>query len=210
MPISDWEVLLLAQHYGLDTRFLDWTWNPHVAFYFATHKVRNGKSIPKTVKDGDAVVWICDLDKATRQEMSTPHVRDWYVKPEQELTPFWRIGEKLKTRFFKPANDLGDRVKNQASVMCRPVFRPKDQGAGNCLMVPLDKNKDFRLAVRRVVISAYDYKNIQAVVNERLKSTPPFPDLEETWCKNLTEALRPLSTWPECPWKEFDEMRYGI
>lgn len=53
-------------------------------------------------------------------------------------------------------------------------------------------------------------KQIKTLVNERLKVTPFFPDLEEAWCKNLTEALRPLSTWPECPWKEFEEMRCGI
>ena len=35
---SDWDIVALAQHHGIGTRFLDWTSNSLVALWFSTHE----------------------------------------------------------------------------------------------------------------------------------------------------------------------------
>ena len=63
---SIWNWLALAQHHGLPTRLLDWTYSPYVALHFATARAR--------AFEEDGAVWMVDYVRA--HELAPRKLRD--------------------------------------------------------------------------------------------------------------------------------------
>lgn len=125
---SVWNWLAVAQHYGLATRLLDWTYSPYVAMHFATQDLDRF--------DVDGVIWCVDYEKTNRwlpqvlTEILERHGAGFFTaemlsEAAQALPEFDALGAAPFVLFFEPPS-LDDRIVNQFacfSLMAQPTAR---------------------------------------------------------------------------------------
>jgi FRG domain len=122
---SVWNWLAVAQHHGLPTRMLDWTFSPLVAMHFATARLDRF--------DRDAAIWAVDfvrthalLPAPLREELANESADVFTVEMLDRRAPsleqFDALDAKPFALFLEPPS-LDDRIVNQFalfSVMSRP------------------------------------------------------------------------------------------
>jgi hypothetical protein len=77
LPTDEWEWLALAQHHGLPTRLLDWTYNPLVGIYFSV------ESESDSLADGKLFALHAPTQASPRVRASSPFL----IKEPVKLYP---------------------------------------------------------------------------------------------------------------------------
>jgi hypothetical protein len=169
---SLWNWLALAQHHGLPTRLLDWTYSPLVALHFATDNL--------AYYEHDGEVWAVNFTETNRRlpralravldaEGSDVFTGEMLSEVAETLEAFDALSGESFVVFLEPPS-VDDRIVNQAalfSVMSNPCHLLHDW---------LDRHPD---AYRRIIIPAGIKWEIrdkldQVNVNERVL----FPGLD--------------------------------
>lgn len=201
-PDSVWNWIALAQHHGLPTRLLDWSFSPYVSLHFAT--------VNAAEWDAPAAIWCVDcvkikrslppkLQRLLKEEDSDVLTVEMLDRAAPTLRAFEQLSSKPFVAFFEPPS-LDDRIINQAA-----LFSVTSR-ASESLSDWLNHHTDF---FHRIVIPAGLKPEIrdkldQANVNERIL----FPGLDglSQWLTRYYSPSQPVQQVETGPYLRIDVM----
>jgi FRG domain len=169
---SLWDWLSLAQHHGLPTRLLDWTFSPYVALHFLSENPE--------LYGVDGVVWSVDYRETNRllprplkaqlhEEGADVFSAEMLATVAQDLATFDRLTRHTFVLFFEPPS-IDERIVNQFA-----LFSVMNDASAR-LDTFLEKQKK---GVRRLIVPAHLKQEVrdkldQANITERVL----FPGLD--------------------------------
>jgi hypothetical protein len=171
---NEWNLLTLAQHHGLPTRLLDWTFNALVGLWFAVRK--EAFSID-THKEYDIA------KEYYTEEKNYEHGVVWIFRPEQEdyeidIEKMGPFGNK-KTKILRP-KVISPRISAQSGAFTVHKINPKKG------IIKFEELKQYKGKLLKVKIPPDAFPKIRHRLDMLgINNSTMFPDLDGL-CEHLT------------------------
>jgi hypothetical protein len=133
-PTNEWDYLAVAQHHGLPTRLLDWTYSALAALWFTVER----EPVIEDGKQQNGVLWL--LKTAV----------DDFIEHEQETSPF----DNEKTRIYRP-RVISPRIAVQRGVFTVHPMHTSER------FVAFESEKGFKDRFVKFVVAASGFSHIR-------------------------------------------------
>jgi hypothetical protein len=165
-PENNWDLLALAQHHGLPTRLLDWTYHALVALWFAVERPAQ-KNENQEFENG--VVWIL-----------AANVEDFRTDTEK-TDP---LSNKI-TKIFR-SSVVSRRISAQAGVFTIHKINEGDK------IVRFETHADFKSKLTKAIIPSNSFAAIRKQLNILgVNNSTVYPDIDG-FCKHLERRFSKL------------------
>ena len=161
---NDWDILALAQHFGLPTRMLDWTSNPLTALWFAFESEKDNNN--------DRIVWGLIVE-------------DYFPVDIEKDSPFHRRYIKV----FKPRNEDPRIIAQQSWLAVWNIQLFGDGGNGlppePNIIEAMDELEEFEYQLAKFIIpNSLRTEILNTLDSMGINYFSLFPDLAGL-CKNI-------------------------
>lgn len=158
-PENNWDLLALAQHHGLPTRLLDWSYSALVALWFA---VDRPPQIDVNGKEHNGVLWILSADV------------DDFRTDTSKVDP---LDNKI-TKIFR-STVVSRRISAQSGVFT--VHKILQDNS----MIRFENNRNYKPKLKKILIKGKDFAKIRKQLSMLgINYATIFPDIDG-FCRNL-------------------------